>query len=290
MRMTNRNHVRRDSLSGFTLIELLVVIAIIAILAAMLLPALARSKLKATQANCLSNQKQLDLGLIMYGTDFQDMIVPWPKQANGGGQAMNGYIYVASMTWDLAAQSADVSLQNWMNCVKSTANPFFGFVPNPMAIHCPGDTRAGRAPGSGWAMDSYSKPNGMAGEAGSWGGTIYTKLNQVASPSQTFAFREDCDSRGFCWGTWVVQWSTAPMFGHSQSFTWVDPLPMYHGNVSTAGFVDGHAEYHKWLDGKMINYGKSVANGGPLNPPNPPMAGPDYDYVYNGYRFPTWTP
>ncbi len=80
------------------------------------------------------------------------------------------------------------------------------------------------------------------------------------------------------------------MFGHSQSFTWVDPLPMYHGNVSTAGLADGHAEYHKWTDSKLINYGISVANGGALNPPNPPTQGPDYDYVYNGYRFPTWTP
>jgi hypothetical protein len=54
--------------------------------------------------------------------------------------------------------------------------------------------------------------------------------------------------------------------------------------------VDGHAEYHKWVDGRLINYGKSVANGGPLTPPNPPTAGSDYDYIYNGYRFPTWAP
>jgi prepilin-type N-terminal cleavage/methylation domain-containing protein/prepilin-type processing-associated H-X9-DG protein len=89
--LQNHSDTRRE---GFTLIELLVVIAIIAILAAMLLPALATAKLKAQRAQCVSQLKQLGIGVNLFATDHNDM---YPPAGFGTGSPTSSDV---QLSWD----------------------------------------------------------------------------------------------------------------------------------------------------------------------------------------------
>jgi prepilin-type N-terminal cleavage/methylation domain-containing protein len=276
---------------AFTLIELLVVIAIIAILAAMLLPALSKAKLKATQAACLSNQKQLGLAYVMYAGDNEDKVVPM-DDATGTIVNLAGGFWGGSLgpvftgTVDQYAAEAQAQL--------TTNNPLYHYAASPGAYQCPGDTRINQGSlALGWAYGSYSKTQNVGGQSYNnyWGaGNTYLKLANIQTPSSTFSFIEDAATagKGCNQGTWTVQWSPASSFRgtHPQSFTWVDPVPMYHGNVSTFNFADSHAESHKWLDGSIVSAGIAAAHGGTATVSV--TSGMDYDYIYNGYRFPGW--
>jgi prepilin-type N-terminal cleavage/methylation domain-containing protein/prepilin-type processing-associated H-X9-DG protein len=251
---------------AFTLIELLVVIAIIAILAALLLPALARSKEQALGAKCISNSKQLLLAWIMYSSESREFLANNLGAADKFGGWENGVLSETPGNPDNTNYTFMMGGPSPSDGDTTTSLTTIGpYAKSPGIYQCPADPII--APGYGlprcrsYSMDFTIGDKSTDGAQQSTYGDDWPnffKMPAFSLASKTWVFSDehpDSINDG-------IQYTPT---SDGENEQWSDLPASYHNGACGYAFADGHSEIHKWMNPNTAH--PIVGNDGwlPLN-------------------------